>query len=95
MNLRPGEDIPGETHNDVTQVIKPVSGKGLAMVQTKPGSKIYETYKLNNEVILIIPPRHDHYIVNPDIVDLKLYSWYAPPEHPHDRVDKYPPGKNK
>lgn len=80
MSLEPGEDIPLEIH-DGSQFIRVESGRGIAET---PSKKVL----LNDGVGIVIPPNIKHYIKNTGTVALKLYSVYAPPEHPHKKINR-------
>jgi len=85
MCLNPGEDIPLETHNNVSQFFRIESGKGLAIVD---GKKIL----LKDGSALIVSPGSKHYIKNTSkTMKLKLYSIYSPDEHSPNRIDKRQP----
>lgn len=75
MSLKPGEDIPLESHDDGVQFIRVESGKGIAIVgKTR--------YKLSDGSIIIIKPGQKHYVKNTSKTeDLKLYTIYTPPVH--------------
>ena len=93
MNLKPGEDIPEETHKDVDQFIRVEEGNGIAIVDSN-------TTELVDGSIIMIPSGLKHYIKNTGKIDLKLYSIYSPKEHDVDRIDKRQPieqtgGKSK
>lgn len=86
MSLKPGEDIPLETHTDVDQFIRIESGKGIATVNNI-------STDLTDGSIIMIPSGLPHYIKNTGDSDLKLYSVYSPAEHPINRIDHRQPDK--
>ena len=76
MNINPLDDIPCETHNNITQFIRIESGQGEAKI----GKNIYQ---LKDGVAIDIPAGISHQIINTSSTEpLKLYSIYSPPEHP-------------
>ena len=82
MSLKPGEDIPEEIHTGIDQFIRIDAGKATAYVDGK-------TYELEDGDCIVIPAGKKHRIVNSsDSEDLKLYSIYAPPEHPDGTIHK-------
>ena len=88
MSLIPGEDIPKELHNDVSQFFRIESGKGVAIIDGK-------RYNLKDGIALIIPPGTEHYIKNTSSSEpLKLYSIYSPDNHPYNKVNKRQPKNN-
>lgn len=89
MSIQPQDDIPLETHDDITQFIRIESGKGLAII----GSK---TYELKDGIALDIPSGTPHRIINTsDTKSLKLYTVYSPPEHPDKLLQIYKPLSEK
>ena len=87
MNLKPGEFIPAEIHDKQVQFIRVEAGEGISIVgNTK--------YKLEDGITITIPPKKKHFVANlSKTKDLKLYTIYAPPEHPRNRKDKRQPRK--
>lgn len=75
MSLQPGETIPMETHQDVTQFIK--VERGVALIKIGNKSRV-----MKRACFIIIPPGANHEVINIGSVNLKLYSLYSPPEHP-------------
>src|SRR5688500_13382803 len=75
MTLKQGEEIGVETHEDVDQFIRVESGEGVAILN---GDK----HALKDGMVVVIPSGVEHNVVNTSKEDLKLYSIYAPPEHP-------------
>ena len=85
MTLKPGEYIPAEVHDKQVQFIRVESGEGVSIVNGKK-------YKLENGVSITIPPKKKHFVANVSKTkDLKLYTIYAPPEHPPTRKNKRQP----
>ena len=84
MSLKPGEDIPKETHNG-SQFIRVESGKGVV----KYGSN---TKRLSDGIAIVIPKGQSHYIRNTSKTDtLNLYTVYTPPQHkPKERELRQP-----
>ena len=81
MCLNPGEDIPNEIHNDVSQFIKIEKGEGEIIINNT------KTYKFSSGFGIIIPPNTYHWIKNISKEQLKLYSIYSPKEHDENRKD--------
>ena len=73
MSIPPGDDIPQEVHN-VDQIIIIVQGQGEAILNGTPSP-------FKEDSVLIIPAGTEHQIKNTGPQDLKLYTFYAPPEH--------------
>lgn len=79
MCLEPDEDIGEEVHEDVDQVFVVVRGKGEAVLDgvRKP---------LRKGALLIVPAGTRHNLVNVGDQRLRLYTLYAPPQHPPGTV---------
>ncbi len=78
MSVNPGEDIGLETH-DLDQVLAFVEGTGEALLDgvrsaIRPGD------------VFVVPAGTEHNFINTGTEALKLYTVYAPPEHPHGTV---------
>lgn len=85
MSLDVGEDIGLEMHPDVDQFIRVEEGRGLVEMGDEKDNldfqrNVYEDY------IIIIPAGKWHNLTNTGNIPLKLYSIYAPPEHPFGTV---------
>lgn len=82
MALKPGEDIGLETHGDVDQFIRVEAGQGKAILDGKE-------YELSDGSAVVIPAGAEHNILNTSSTEpMKLYTIYAPPEHPDGTIHK-------
>ena len=89
MSLKPGEDIPKETHNKISQFFRVEKGKGLAIINNKK-------YKLKDGMSIIIPPKAEHYIYNTSKTeDFKLYTIYSPDNHSPNKINRRQPKNEK
>ena len=87
MSLGPGEEIGVEMHDDRDQFIRVESGR--ATVTLGPSKdEVTETHHLEDDWVVIVPGGTWHNVVNDGDENLKLYSIYAPPEHPAGTVHK-------
>lgn len=85
MRLAAGEEIGLEMHDHTDQFIRVESGR--ARVTLGPSKDtIAETHDLADDSAVIVPGGTWHNVVNTGDGDLKLYSLYAPPEHPDGTV---------
>lgn len=76
MTLQPGEEIGLETHEEHDQFIRIEAGEGKAVLGG-------EDAPLADGDVVIIPAGVEHNVVNTsDDAPLRLYTLYAPPEHP-------------
>lgn len=85
MSLKPGEEIGVEMHDHLDQFIRVEQGR--ATVTFGPSKdEIAETHEVEDDWAIIIPGGTWHNVINKGDGDLKLYSIYAPPEHPEGTV---------
>lgn len=76
MAVAPGDEIGLERHEGHDQFIRVESGKGVALLDG-------QEHALEDGVAVIIPAGTEHNVINTsDKETLKLYTLYAPPEHP-------------
>jgi mannose-6-phosphate isomerase-like protein (cupin superfamily) len=80
MSIKPGIEIGPEKHTDATQFIRVERGKASVIVKNM-------LYSLTDGSSIIIPPDTQHNVINSGNEDLKLYTLYAPPQHPHDAME--------
>ncbi|WP_053984104.1 cupin domain-containing protein [Niameybacter massiliensis] len=85
MSLLPGEDIGLEMHPDTDQFIRIEDGKGLVMMgDTKDTPSFQQT--VSADYAFVIPAGKWHNLINIGSKPLKLYSIYAPIQHPFGTV---------
>ena len=82
MSLNPGEDIGLEMHPDVDQFIRIEEGRGIVQMGDSEDNLSFEE-TVGDDFIFIIPAGKYHNLTNTGNRPLKLYSIYAPPQHPH------------
>jgi mannose-6-phosphate isomerase-like protein (cupin superfamily) len=87
MHLQPGEEIGWEMHDDLDQFLRVESGTGRLDVGTSKDA-IDERHDVSDDWATIIPGGTWHNVVNTGDEPLKLYSLYAPPEHPDGTVHR-------
>lgn len=80
MAIASNDEIPTEIH-DVDQIFVIVEGQGEAIIDGT-------ITPLSPEALLIVPAGTEHTIKNSSSTPLKLYTIYAPPEHPAGSVHK-------
>ena len=82
MSLQPGEDIGLETHPETDQFIHVEEGYGKAILDG-------QECRLKEGSAIVIPAGTEHNIINSSSKNaLKLYTIYAPPEHPRGTIHK-------
>lgn len=87
MSLRPGEEIGVEVHPHLDQFIRVEDGRAEVLMG---GSRddLSDVRQLEDDWAVIIPGGTWHNVVNRGSSTLKLYSIYAPPEHPQGTVHR-------
>lgn len=84
MSLASGEDIGLEVHADHDQFLRIEAGK--AVVHMGPDEANLEELDAEEDDAIFVPAGTWHNVTNEGDEPLKLYSIYAPPEHPHGTV---------
>ena len=85
MSINVGEDIGLEIHPDTDQFIRIEQGQGLVMMGDRRDRLDFQE-KVCDDFAIIIPAGKWHNLINTGCVPLKLYSIYAPPQHPRGTV---------
>jgi mannose-6-phosphate isomerase-like protein (cupin superfamily) len=81
MSLKPGEEIQLEIHDDHDQFIRIEQGEARVEMGEVMDALTY-VEEVSDDWAIFIPAGFWHRITNAGNVDLKLYTIYAPPEHP-------------
>lgn len=81
MSISVVEEIGEEIHPDVDQILFFVEGKGEAILNG-------ETRMVEKHDVVFVPSGTTHNFKNIGNEDLKLFTVYAPPEHPDGTVHK-------
>lgn len=85
MSINPGEDIGFEMHPDVDQFICIEDGQGLVKMGDAENMLDFEAY-VSKDYAFIIPAGKWHNLINIGGKPIKLFSIYAPPQHPHGTI---------
>lgn len=85
MSLNPGEDIGLEMHPDVDQFLRIEQGQGITQMG-KSKDNLNFRRKVYDDSAIMIPAGTWHNLTNTGNIPLKLYSIYAPPNHPFGTV---------
>ena len=85
MSIRPGEDIGLEIHPELDQFIRIEEGRGIVMMGDRKDRLDFRRH-VQEDYIIIVPAGTWHNLVNTGQRPIKLYSIYAPPQHPHGTV---------
>jgi mannose-6-phosphate isomerase-like protein (cupin superfamily) len=87
MRLGPGEEIGREVHPHLDQFLRVEQGTGRVEFG-RTEHVIEETYDVGDDWAIVVPAGVWLNVVNIADGDLKLYSLYAPPEHPNGAVHR-------
>lgn len=87
MCIPAGRDIGIEVHTHLDQFLRIESGCALVMMGKTQNSLNYRK-RVNGDYAVIVPAGTWHNIVNTGITPLKIYSIYAPPQHPFGTIHK-------
>ncbi|ODM27237.1 cupin [Clostridium sp. Bc-iso-3] len=85
MSINVGEDIGLEMHPDVDQFIRIEEGRGLVKMGDSKNNLDFQR-NVYDDYVFIIPAGKWHNLINTGDKPIKLYSIYAPPNHPHGTV---------
>ena len=85
MSIPPGQDIGLEVHTTHDQFLRIEAGRGR--VQMGPArDDLSFVREVEDDWVVLVPAGSWHNITNIGGEPLKIYSLYAPPEHPHGTV---------
>ena len=87
MSIPVGGDIGLERHDDLDQFIRIEGGRALVMMGECKNELRYRE-QVDSSYAVIVPAGTWHNIVNVGNTPLKLYSVYAPPQHPFGTVHR-------
>ena len=85
MSINPGEDIGLEIHPNIDQFLRIEQGQGLVKMGQSKDNLNYQK-RVCAGYAFIIPAGTWHNLINTGNIPLKLYSIYAPPQHPKGTV---------
>lgn len=87
MSLHPGEDIGLEMHPHVDQFLRIEQGHGVTQMG-KNRDRLEFQRNVQDDSAIFIPAGTWHNLTNTGHIPLKLYSIYAPPNHPFGTVHR-------
>lgn len=83
MTLQVGEEIGNEVHSDVDQFFRIEQGEGKFVFNGK------EEHLVHADDAVIVPAGTFHNVINTSKTEpFKLYTLYAPPNHPDGTIHK-------
>jgi len=85
MSIGVGDDVGLELHSDLDQFLRIEEGEGLVQMGKTKNNLDFRRY-VEEDSAIFVPAGTWHNLINTGNRPLKLYSIYAPPEHPHGTV---------
>jgi mannose-6-phosphate isomerase-like protein (cupin superfamily) len=85
MSIDVCDDIGLEMHPDVDQFLRIEQGEGLVMMGDHKDNLCYQQ-NVRDDYVIFVPAGIWHNLINTGNIPIKLYSIYAPPNHPHGTV---------
>lgn len=85
MSIEPGGDIGQEIHQNLDQFIRIEEGQGLVQMGRQRDRMDFRE-RVHDDFAFVIPAGTWHNLINTGSRPLKLYSIYAPPQHPWGTV---------
>lgn len=82
-----GESIGLEMHPDLDQFIRIEQGFGFVQMGDSKNNLNFEK-KVCDDFAIVIPAGKWHNLINIGNVPIKLYSIYAPPQHPKGTIHR-------
>ena len=79
MSIPVGGEIGSEVHEDVDQIFTFVSGEGVVILDG-------EESRVSRDHLVHVPAGVRHNVINTGALDLRLYTVYAPPQHPDGTI---------
>src|SRR5690625_1562817 len=85
MKIEVGEDIGLEVHPDVDQFLRIEEGQGFVQMGNVRNNLYFQRNVFDDDAIMV-PAGTWHNITNTGNIPVRLYTIYAPPEHPFGTV---------
>lgn len=85
MSINVGEDIGLEVHPNVDQFLRIEQGQGIVQMGNSKDNLSFKRYVYDDSAIMV-PAGTWHNVTNTGNIPLKLYSIYAPPNHPFGTI---------
>lgn len=87
MSIEPGDDIGLEVHPEHDQFIRIEEGQGITRMGDSKDKLDFQAM-VYDDYAIFIPAGKWHNLINTGNKPLKLYSIYAPPEHPRGTIHR-------
>lgn len=85
MSINVGEDIGLEVHPSTDQFLRIEDGQGIVQMGDRE-DRLYFQQNVSDDDAIMVPAGTWHNLINTGNRPLKLYTIYAPPEHPYGTV---------
>ncbi|MFC5604584.1 cupin domain-containing protein [Sporosarcina koreensis] len=85
MSIKVGEDIGVEIHPTVDQFLRIEQGQGIVQMGNTKDNLSFQR-NIHDDSAIMVPAGTWHNVINTGNIPLKLYSIYAPPNHPFGTV---------
>lgn len=85
MSIPVGGEIGLEVHPNTDQFLRLESGYGQVMMGPSPDRLNYQA-AVTDDYAIFVPAGTYHNVINVGKIPMKLYSIYAPPQHPRGTV---------
>lgn len=85
MSIQPGDDIGLEVHDDHDQFLRIEDGTGFVQMGPSEDNLNFEE-SVEDDYAIFVPAGTWHNVTNTGNRPLKLYSIYAPSEHPRGTI---------
>lgn len=85
MSIPVGGEIGLEAHHELDQFLRIEEGKGRVQMGDAEDDLPFDQ-EIGDDWVVLVPAGTWHNITNVGDEPLKIYSIYAPPEHPHGTV---------
>ncbi|MFC2949390.1 cupin domain-containing protein [Virgibacillus sediminis] len=87
MSIGVGEDIGLEIHPDVDQFLRIEEGQGMVQMGERKDNLTFQR-RVYDDYAIMVPAGVWHNLTNTGNKPLKLYTIYAPPEHPFGTIHR-------
>ena len=87
MSIPVGESIGLEIHPDTDQFLRLEQGEGLVQMGKDKNNLTFQR-RVSDNWAFIVPAGTWHNLINIGNIPIKLYSIYAPPNHPFGTIHK-------
>ena len=85
MSIKPGEEIGLEMHPYTDQFLRIEQGEGIVLMGDRRDHLNFRQ-RVRDNYAIFVPAGKWHNLINTGRIPLKLYSIYAPPNHPFGTV---------